>query len=170
MKSHCFKLYHTYFNSFSSSNVGNFFWSWILKDCIEGVVLCSCSPQNVNFNLNLTFAVCRIREYLPGIFVVEPRSWCWESGALRLQGVFTWSQGGHVGVPNKSWKGAELFCFCSNKFAYRKSSFKSPSQISLSLYNKLPSFPGKKVNKPPRLYPPSLYPPPLPWLFFTNEW
>ena len=40
--------------SFSSSNVGNCFWSWILKDCIEvqekkpkSVVLGSRSPQNV---------------------------------------------------------------------------------------------------------------------------
>ena len=26
----------------------------------------------MNFNLNQTFAICRIREYLPGIFVAEP--------------------------------------------------------------------------------------------------
>ena len=39
---------------FNSSNVGNFSWSWILKDCIEVqekkkevVVLCSLPPQNV---------------------------------------------------------------------------------------------------------------------------
>ena len=55
MNSGCFKLYRAYSVSFSSSNVGRFFWSWILKDCIEVqkkkrkvVVLCSLqSPQNV---------------------------------------------------------------------------------------------------------------------------
>ena len=31
MNSLCPKLYHAYSNSFSSSNVGNFFWSWNLK-------------------------------------------------------------------------------------------------------------------------------------------
>ena len=43
----CFKLY-AYSISFNSSNVANFFWSWILKDCIESqekkikvIVLCS---------------------------------------------------------------------------------------------------------------------------------
>ena len=34
-KTRCFKLYSAYSISFISSNVGNFFWSWILKDCIE---------------------------------------------------------------------------------------------------------------------------------------
>ena len=29
--SHCFKLYCTYSISFNSSNVGNFFWSWIIR-------------------------------------------------------------------------------------------------------------------------------------------
>ena len=52
MYSSCFKLYRAYSISFSSSNVGNFFWSWILKDCIKVrkkkkkvVALCSRSPQ-----------------------------------------------------------------------------------------------------------------------------
>ena len=31
MNSLCLKPYHAYSNSFSSSNVGKFFWSWILK-------------------------------------------------------------------------------------------------------------------------------------------
>ena len=34
-KTRCFKLYRAYSISFISSNVGNFFWSSILKDCIE---------------------------------------------------------------------------------------------------------------------------------------
>ena len=40
--------------SFNSSNVGNYFWSWMLKLCIDGqeekekvVVLCSRPPQNM---------------------------------------------------------------------------------------------------------------------------
>ena len=50
MNSHCLKLYLTnyYSTSFISSNVGNFFWNWILKDCIKVqekkkkiIVLCS---------------------------------------------------------------------------------------------------------------------------------
>ena len=35
VKSRCFKLYRAYSISFNSSNVGKFFWSWILKDCIK---------------------------------------------------------------------------------------------------------------------------------------
>ena len=35
MKSRCFKLYRAYSIPFNSSNLGNFFWSSILKDCIE---------------------------------------------------------------------------------------------------------------------------------------
>ena len=31
----CFKLHRTYSTSFNSTNVGQFFWSWILKDCSE---------------------------------------------------------------------------------------------------------------------------------------
>ena len=50
-----FKLYCVYFTSFNSTNVGDFFWIWILKDWIEVqqkrwkkiVVLCSRSQQNV---------------------------------------------------------------------------------------------------------------------------
>ena len=48
MNSHFLKLYRAYSISFNSSNVGKFFWSWILKDCIKVqekkkkvVVLCS---------------------------------------------------------------------------------------------------------------------------------
>ena len=54
-------LPQTYPISFGSSNVGNFFWSWILKDCIKVqekkkkvVVLCSRSQQNVKLG-TLTF-------------------------------------------------------------------------------------------------------------------
>ena len=34
VNSRCFKLYRAYSISFNSSNVGDFFWSWILRDCI----------------------------------------------------------------------------------------------------------------------------------------
>ena len=33
--SRCFKLYHAYSISFYSSDVGEFFWSWILKYWIK---------------------------------------------------------------------------------------------------------------------------------------
>ena len=35
VKSRCFKIYRAYSISFNSSNVRNFLWSSILKDCIE---------------------------------------------------------------------------------------------------------------------------------------
>ena len=36
MNSRCFKLHRTYSTSFNSTNVGEFFWSWIQKtDCSE---------------------------------------------------------------------------------------------------------------------------------------
>ena len=35
MNSHRFKLYRAYSISFTSSNVGKCFWSWILKGCIK---------------------------------------------------------------------------------------------------------------------------------------
>ena len=35
VNSHRFKLYRTHSISFTSSNVGKCFWSWILKDCIK---------------------------------------------------------------------------------------------------------------------------------------
>ena len=50
----CFKLYRAYSISFTQSNVGEFFWSWIPKDSIKVqekekklVVLCSRLRQNV---------------------------------------------------------------------------------------------------------------------------
>ena len=50
----CLQLYRAYSISFNSSNVGKFFWSWILKDCIKVkgkkekvVVLCSRPRRNV---------------------------------------------------------------------------------------------------------------------------
>ena len=58
MNSSCFKLYQAYFISFSSSNVGKFFWSSFLKHCIvvhqkkeEVVVLCSRPAQNVKLGI-----------------------------------------------------------------------------------------------------------------------
>ena len=54
VKSRCFKLYRAYSISFNSSNVSNFFWTWILKDCIEVqkkkkkvVVLCLRPPRKI---------------------------------------------------------------------------------------------------------------------------
>ena len=53
VNSRFFKLYRTCSNSFDSSNVGEFFWSWILKDSIKvqekkkKVVLCSRPRHNV---------------------------------------------------------------------------------------------------------------------------
>ena len=53
-----FKLYRAYSNSINSSNVGKFFWGWILKDCIKvqekkkKVALCSCPQQNVKLGLS----------------------------------------------------------------------------------------------------------------------
>ena len=35
-----YRLFRAYYISFSSSNVGNFFWGWILKDCIKGQFGC----------------------------------------------------------------------------------------------------------------------------------
>ena len=53
-----FKLYRAYSNSSNSSNVGTFFWSWILKDCIKVqekkkkvVVSCSCPREKVNLGV-----------------------------------------------------------------------------------------------------------------------
>ena len=52
---HYFKIYYAYSNSFSSSNVGKPFWSWILKDSIKvqekkkKVLMCSHLPQNMKF-------------------------------------------------------------------------------------------------------------------------
>ena len=52
--SRCFKLCRAYSISFFTSDVGEFFWSWILKNCIKVqekekrvVVVGSRSPQNV---------------------------------------------------------------------------------------------------------------------------
>ena len=54
MNSRCFKLYRSYSISFNSSDVGEFYFNSIVKDCIkvqkkkkEVVVLCSRSVQNV---------------------------------------------------------------------------------------------------------------------------
>ena len=38
VNSRWFKLYRAYSISFNSSYVGDFFWSWILKDCIEFLI------------------------------------------------------------------------------------------------------------------------------------
>ena len=57
MKSRFLKIYRAYSYSFNSSNVGIFFCSWILKDCIKVqekkkkvVVLCS---RNIYFSQNI---------------------------------------------------------------------------------------------------------------------
>ena len=54
-----FKHYRAYSISFNSSNVGNFFWSWILKDYMEVrekkkkiVVLCSRLTENVKLGIS----------------------------------------------------------------------------------------------------------------------
>ena len=64
-----FKLYRTYSNSFNSSNVGKFFSSWILKDCIKVqekkkkvVLLCSSPRQNVKIR---HFHISHNAPYLP---------------------------------------------------------------------------------------------------------
>ena len=58
VESRCVKLYGAYFISFVSSNVGNDFWSLILKLCIKGqekkekvLVLCSSPPQNLKLGI-----------------------------------------------------------------------------------------------------------------------
>ena len=48
-ESRCLKLYRLYYISFNSSNVGNFFRSWILKDCIE-VQFSSVPPKNLKLD------------------------------------------------------------------------------------------------------------------------
>ena len=55
--SRCLRLYRNYSISFSSSDVGEFFWSWILKGCIKVqekkkkvIVLCSRPPQKVKLS------------------------------------------------------------------------------------------------------------------------
>ena len=61
MNLRCFKLYRVYFTSFNPTNVGDFFWGWILKDYIKVqeekkkiVVLCSRLPQNVKLGTVLS--------------------------------------------------------------------------------------------------------------------
>jgi len=58
VKSLYFNLYRAYSILFSSSNVDNFFWSWILKDCMEVqekkkkvMVLHTPPPQNVKIGI-----------------------------------------------------------------------------------------------------------------------
>ena len=38
VNSHRFKIYHAYSISFNSSNVGDYFWSWILNDYIKFLI------------------------------------------------------------------------------------------------------------------------------------
>ena len=64
VNSQCFKQYHAYSISFSSSNVANIFWSWIIKDCIEVeetkkkvVVLCSRPQQTLKLG-SFKFKFC----------------------------------------------------------------------------------------------------------------
>ena len=64
VNSRCFQLYRAYSISFNSSNVGIFFWRWILKDCIKvqekkkkAIVLCSRPLQNVKLGI-FTLQLC----------------------------------------------------------------------------------------------------------------
>ena len=64
VNSHCFKPYHAYPISFSSSNGANMFWSWIIKDWIEVqekkkkvVHLCSRPQQNLKLD-SFKFKFC----------------------------------------------------------------------------------------------------------------
>ena len=74
----CFKLYHAYSISFNSTNVGNFFWSWILKDCIEldekkknVVVLCSRPPRNVKMGIFTSYSKWRQRNVQKSVMHVQ---------------------------------------------------------------------------------------------------
>ena len=60
----CFKLY-AYSISFNSSNVANFFWSWILKDCIENQV----KKKQIHY-LVFIFSRSPLKVYLHGHFHV----------------------------------------------------------------------------------------------------
>ena len=52
VKSRCFKLYRAYSILFNSSNVVNFLWSWILKECIEVLVFTSSTKcENRHFHV-----------------------------------------------------------------------------------------------------------------------
>ena len=68
MNSRWFKLYRAYSISFNSANNGKFFWSKLLKDCIEVqekkkkiAVFYSCPPQNVK--LIRTFHVVIVQRW-----------------------------------------------------------------------------------------------------------
>ena len=78
VKSRCFKLYHAYSISFNSTNVGNFFWSWILKDCIEleekkkkVVVLRSRPPQNVKLGIFTSYSKWRQKNVQKSVMHVQ---------------------------------------------------------------------------------------------------
>ena len=61
VNSRCLKLYRAYSISFSSSNVGRFSWSWILKDCNklrEKKKLLSCVPGRPRQNGKLAHSRC----------------------------------------------------------------------------------------------------------------
>ena len=58
VNSRYFKLYRAYSTSFNSSNVGECYWIWILKDSIRWkekkkkvVLLCSRPPENVKLGM-----------------------------------------------------------------------------------------------------------------------
>ena len=67
VNSRCFKLHCPYSNSFTLSNVGDFFRSWNRKDCIlvhkrkkkHPVVLCLHPPQNVKLG-SFTCSSCTV--------------------------------------------------------------------------------------------------------------
>ena len=90
----CFKLHRTYSTSFNSTNVGKFFWSWILKGCSEvqekkKKVLVSCSPI-----LNKTWSFFKTSQSCDeGNEMYKKRDarvkllFCWSTG------LFTWTLG-----------------------------------------------------------------------------
>ena len=62
--------------SFNSSNVGKFFWGWILKDCVkvqekkkEGVVLCPRTLQNVKLGIFMSYSCSDGKE-------MYKKAWC----------------------------------------------------------------------------------------------
>ena len=81
VKSRCFKFYRVYSISFNSSKVDNWFWSWILKDCIEvqekkkKVVVCSRPRENVKM---ASTEKCRKK-----IHVQSLKTWCFSCGSHR---------------------------------------------------------------------------------------
>ena len=88
--SRCLKLYRACSISFCSSDVGEFFWSWILKGCIKvqekkkrAVVLCSRPPQKKEIR---PFDVVVVQRWQRNVqkSVIEVRSCCFANLTLLL--------------------------------------------------------------------------------------